>query len=105
MPSSRTLLNCFLFTGARRYAVLDFGHPVLLTDVFFPACKDLGSVTIDVWTKGGNLDGRRLAVSLDISNLNLVLNDLLDPPVCRFVKVSGAVLPIGSSMVSLLQSC
>lgn len=56
-----------------------------------------------MWTKGGNLDGRRLAVSLDISNLNLVLNDLLDPPVCRFVKVNGDYVTAGFLTALLFQ--
>ena len=70
--------------------MLDFGHPVLLTDIFIPACGDLASLSVDVWTKSEEVDGRRLAVALDIGSRDLVMNDLLPPATCRFLKVSLA---------------
>ena len=77
-------------SGARRFVVLDFGHATLLTDVIIPACNDLASLSIDVWVQGEEIDGQRLVVSSDIGNRSLVLNDLLPPPVCRYVKVISA---------------
>ena len=73
--------------GARRFAVLDFGRPILLTDIYIPSCSDLASLSVDVWNQGEEQDGRRLAVALDIGTKDLVMNDLLPPAVCRYLKV------------------
>ena len=67
--------------------MLDFGHVVQLTDIFIPACTDLASLSVDVWTKSEEVDGRRMAVALDIGTRDLVMNDLLPPASCRFLKV------------------
>lgn len=73
--------------GARRFVTLDFGRPILLTDVLIPTCGDLASLSIDIWTLGEEVDGRRLVVATDISTHSLILHDLIPPPVCRFMKV------------------
>lgn len=78
---------CFPHLGARRFVTLDFGRPILLTDVLIPTCGDLASLSIDIWTLGEEVDGRRLVVATDISTHSLILHDLLPPPVCRFMKV------------------
>lgn len=75
--------------GARRFVTLDFGRPVLLTDVLIPTCADLASLSIDIWTLGEEVDGRRLVVATDISTHSLILHDLLPPPICRFMKVGA----------------
>uniref|UniRef100_A0A3B3YZP8 UBC core domain-containing protein n=1 Tax=Poecilia mexicana TaxID=48701 RepID=A0A3B3YZP8_9TELE len=74
--------------SARRYVTLDFGRPVLLTDALIPTCGDLASLSIDIWTLGEEVDGRRLVVATDISTHSLILHDLLPPPVCRFMKIT-----------------
>ncbi len=76
-----------LFLGARRFVVLDFGKPVLLTDVIIPACGDLASLSIDVWIQGEETDGHRLVVSTDIGIRSLLMNNLMPPPLCRYLKV------------------
>lgn len=75
--------------GARRFVTLDFGRPILLTDVLIPTCGDLASLSIDIWTLGEEVDGRRLVVATDISTHSLILHDLIPPPVCRFMKVKN----------------
>ncbi|KAL3288526.1 hypothetical protein HHI36_002967 [Cryptolaemus montrouzieri] len=77
-----------MHSGARRFVTLDFGQPIILTDILIPACNDLVSVSIDVWLKSEDLDPVRIAVSPDIGSRNLVLNNLLPPPVCRFMKIT-----------------
>ncbi|KAI8505639.1 Baculoviral IAP repeat-containing protein 6 [Branchiostoma belcheri] len=77
-----------MHSGARRFAVLDFGRQVLLTDMVIPACGDLSSLSVDVWTQGEEVDGRRLVVSTDIGTRSLVLTDLMPPPICRFLKIT-----------------
>lgn len=67
--------------------MLDFGRPIVLTDVYIPACSDLTSLSVDIWTQLEEVDGQRLAVAMDIESRDLVLNDLLPPPVCRYLKV------------------
>ncbi|XP_069464004.1 baculoviral IAP repeat-containing protein 6 isoform X2 [Ambystoma mexicanum] len=74
--------------GARRFVTLDFGRPVLLTDVLIPTCGDLASLSIDIWSLGEEVDGRRLVVATDISTHSLILHDLIPPPVCRFMKIT-----------------
>ncbi|XP_010774984.1 baculoviral IAP repeat-containing protein 6-like isoform X3 [Notothenia coriiceps] len=74
--------------SARRFVTLDFGRPVLLTDALIPTCADLASLSIDIWTLGEEVDGRRLVVATDISTHSLILHDLLPPPVCRFMKIT-----------------
>uniref|UniRef100_A0A7N9CYR3 Dual E2 ubiquitin-conjugating enzyme/E3 ubiquitin-protein ligase BIRC6 n=1 Tax=Macaca fascicularis TaxID=9541 RepID=A0A7N9CYR3_MACFA len=73
---------------ARRFVTLDFGRPILLTDVLIPTCGDLASLSIDIWTLGEEVDGRRLVVATDISTHSLILHDLIPPPVCRFMKIT-----------------
>lgn len=84
---------CFVHPGARRFVTLDFGRPVLLTDVLIPTCADLASLSIDIWTLGEEVDGRRLVVATDISTHSLILHDLLPPPTCRFMKVRTLLPP------------
>ena len=74
--------------GARRFVVLDFGKPVMLTDLVIPACNDLASLCIDSWVQSEEVDGQRLVVTTDIGYRSLVLNDLMPPPICRYLKVS-----------------
>lgn len=40
-----------LHSGGRKFVVLDFGAPILLTDVYIPACADWVSITVDVWNR------------------------------------------------------
>ncbi len=45
-PPPQVLVIERMHSGARRFVVLDFGKPVLLTDVIIPACGDLASLSI-----------------------------------------------------------
>ena len=67
--------------------VLDFGRPILLTDVIIPACSDLASLSVDIWMTGEEIDGQRLVVTTDIGIRSLVMNDLMPAPLCRYLKV------------------
>lgn len=79
-----------MHSGARRHITIDFGKPVLLTDIFIPSCSDLVTVTIDIWLKGEDIDETRLVVAMDIGSRNLLLTDLQHPPLCRFMKVNSS---------------
>lgn len=87
-PPHQSIIIERMHSGARRFVTLDFGRPVLLTDALIPVCSDLASLSIDVWTLGEEVDGRRLVVATDISTHSLILHDLLPPPVCRFMKIT-----------------
>jgi len=87
MPSQHMLVIERLHSGARRFVVLDFGNPILLTDLMIPACSDLVSLSIDIWCHGEETDGQRLVVASDIGTKSLVMSDLQPPPVCRYLKV------------------
>lgn len=67
---------------------------MLLTDLMIPACSDLVSLSIDIWTKSEETDGIRLVVAGDIGNKPLVVNDLQPPPVCRYLKVTFSTIII-----------
>ena len=52
-----------LHSGGRKFVVLDFGAPVLLTDVYIPACPDWVSITVDVWNRTErNTNGKILLI-------------------------------------------
>ena len=87
-PPQQVIVVERMHSGARRFVTLDFGQPVLLTDILLPACNDLVSVSIDIWLKSEDVDGTRLVVASDIGSRNLVLNDLQPPPLCRYMKVT-----------------
>ncbi|XP_071961824.1 dual E2 ubiquitin-conjugating enzyme/E3 ubiquitin-protein ligase BIRC6-like isoform X2 [Antedon mediterranea] len=87
-PQPHLLVIDRMHSGARRYVTLDFGRPILLTDVFIPSCTELASLSIDLWSQGEEVDGQRLVVSMDISKRDLTMNDLLPPPLCRYVKIT-----------------
>ncbi|XP_044597131.1 baculoviral IAP repeat-containing protein 6 isoform X2 [Cotesia glomerata] len=88
LPSQQALVVERMHSGARRFIVLDFGSPVLLTDLMIPSCSDLVSLSIDIWTKSEEKDGIRLVVAGDIGTKPLIVNDLQPPPVCRFLKIT-----------------
>ncbi|CAB0044915.1 unnamed protein product [Trichogramma brassicae] len=87
-PPQQALVVERMHSGARRFVILDFGAPVLLTDFMIPACNDLVSLSIDVWTKSEEADGVRLVVAGDIGTKPLAVNDLQPPPVCRYLKIT-----------------
>lgn len=87
-PSKQMIVVDRMHSGARRQVTLDFGYPILLTDLIIPACSDLASLTIDVWCFEEDGDSIRLAVSQDIGIKALILSDLQPPPVCRYLKIT-----------------
>ena len=87
-PAKQMIVVDRMHSGARRQVTLDFGQPIVLTDVVIPACSDLASLTIDVWCFEEDGDCVRLAVSQDIGIKALILSDLQPPPVCRFLKIT-----------------
>ncbi|VDK44650.1 unnamed protein product, partial [Anisakis simplex] len=74
--------------GARKFVVLDFGVPVLLTDILIPSCAELCSLSVDVWLLGEDVDGQRIVSSCQISNKSIVLQDIACTMLIRFVKLT-----------------
>lgn len=74
--------------GAKRHVTLDFGMPVMLTDIVVPACEDLISIVIDIWMVDEDVDGCRLTTCTDIATKPLIISDLQPAPVCRYLKVT-----------------
>ncbi|XP_076225750.1 BIR repeat containing ubiquitin-conjugating enzyme isoform X2 [Nomia melanderi] len=87
-PPQQALVVDRLHSGARRFVILDFGSPILLTDLIIPSCSDLALLTIDIWTKNEDVDSTKLIVTTDIGNKPLVVCDLQPPPVCRYLKIT-----------------
>ncbi|XP_017883088.1 baculoviral IAP repeat-containing protein 6 isoform X2 [Ceratina calcarata] len=87
-PLQQALVVDRMHSSARRFAILDFGSPVLLTDLIIPSCSDLASLSVDIWTNKEEVDGIRLIVAGDIGNKSLVVCDLQPPPVCRYLKIT-----------------
>lgn len=86
-PPQQALVVERMHSGARRFVILDFGLPILLTDLMIPSCNDLVSLSIDIWIKNEETDGTRLIVAGDIGSKPLIVCDLQPPPVCRYLKV------------------
>ena len=87
VPPQQALVIDRMHSGARRFVVLDFGAPVLLTDMVIPSCSDLVSLSIDIWVHREEMDGQRLIVASDINMRSLVICDIQPPPICRYLKV------------------
>lgn len=87
-PPKQVIVVERMHSGARRFITIDFGKPVLLTDIFIPSCSDLVTITIDIWLNKDDMNETRLVVAMDIGSRNLLLTDLQHPPLCRFMKVS-----------------
>ncbi|KAK9728572.1 Inhibitor of Apoptosis domain [Popillia japonica] len=87
-PPQQVIIVERMHSGARRFVTLDFGQPVLLTDIMIPASHDLVSISIDLWLKNEEADGLRLVVSSDIGSRDLILSDLQPPPLCRYMKIT-----------------
>lgn len=87
VPPQQAIVIDRMHSGARRFVVLDFGNPVLLTDMIIPSCSDLVSLSIDIWLQREDTDGQRLVVATDIGVRTLVVSDLQPPAICRYLKV------------------
>ncbi|KAL5282756.1 BIRC6 family protein [Megaselia abdita] len=87
-PPKQMVLIERINSGARRFVVLDFGSPILLTDLVIPSCDELASMYIDVWCINEEIDSVRLVTSTDIGTKTLILSDLQPPPICRFMKIT-----------------
>ncbi|XP_062579414.1 baculoviral IAP repeat-containing protein 6-like [Saccostrea cucullata] len=87
-PPLQVLVIERMHSGARRFVTLDFGKPIVLTDVVIPACTDLASLSIDVWVQGEELDGQRFVVASDIGVRSLIMTDIMPPVVCRYLKIT-----------------
>ncbi|KAK6180714.1 hypothetical protein SNE40_008714 [Patella caerulea] len=88
LPTPQVLVIERMHSGARRFVTLDFGKSVLITDIVIPACGDLASLSIDVWIQGEEIDGQRLVVASDIGIRTLIMNNIMPPPVCRYLKIT-----------------
>ena len=70
------------------YAVLEFEETVLLTDIIFPPCKPLASVSISIWKSGESPeDGKVIAYSDEISKKALVQSSIVKPLTAKYLKV------------------
>lgn len=87
-PSKQMIVIDRMHSGARRFVVLDFGSPILLTDLIIPACDELASLHIDIWCFDEETDCVRLVVAPDIGTKTLVLSDIQPPPICRYMKIT-----------------
>ncbi|ESP03095.1 hypothetical protein LOTGIDRAFT_157060, partial [Lottia gigantea] len=88
LPTPQVLVIERMHSGARRFVTLDFGKPVVLSDVVIPSCEDLASLSIDVWIQGEEIDGQRLVVASDIGFRTLIMNNIMPAPVCRYLKIT-----------------
>lgn len=87
-PPKQMIVIDRMHSGARRFVVLDFGSPILLTDLIIPACDELASLHIDIWCFDEETDCVRLVATSDIGTKTLVLSDIQPPPICRYMKIT-----------------
>ena len=76
-----------LQSGQVYSAVLQFGQLVYLTDLSLSTNLSMGCVSVDVWGGGGEGEAVRVAQCTEIQEKNLMLGNLMPPPLCQFVKV------------------
>uniref|UniRef100_A0A0R3QJP8 UBIQUITIN_CONJUGAT_2 domain-containing protein n=1 Tax=Brugia timori TaxID=42155 RepID=A0A0R3QJP8_9BILA len=88
LPSQKFLLMERISFGSRKFVILDFGMPVLLTDLFIPSVAEIAAISIDVWLLGENVDGQRLLVTTDICRKSISVQDLQPFMRIRFVKIT-----------------
>ncbi|VDN31170.1 unnamed protein product [Gongylonema pulchrum] len=87
LPSQKILLMDRITVGSRKFVILDFGVPVLLTDFFIPSVAEIAAVSIDVWYLGESIDGQRLLTSTEISRKSIAVQDFQPTMRIRFLKV------------------
>lgn len=87
-PSKQMIVVDRMHSGNRRFVTLDFGQPVMLTDIVVPACEDLVLLAIDIWCFDEDSDSSRLLLTGDIGSKTIVLSDMQPPPICRFLKLT-----------------
>uniref|UniRef100_A0A158R584 UBIQUITIN_CONJUGAT_2 domain-containing protein n=1 Tax=Syphacia muris TaxID=451379 RepID=A0A158R584_9BILA len=87
-PPRQVLIIDRMAVGARKFVILDFGLPVLLTDILIPSCAELASVFVDVWLLGESTDGQLLTNSSQIGYKSIVLQDITPSMLVRFVKIT-----------------
>ncbi|VDK62166.1 unnamed protein product [Onchocerca ochengi] len=88
LPSQKFLLMERISFGSRKFVILDFGMPVLLTDLFIPSVAEIAAISIDVWLLGENVDGQRLLMTTDICRKSIAAQDLQPFMRIRFVKIT-----------------
>lgn len=87
-PTKQMIVVDRMHSGNRRFVTLDFGQPVMLTDIVVPACEDLVLLAIDIWCFDEDSDSSRLLLTGDIGSKTIVLSDMQPPPICRFLKLT-----------------
>ncbi|XP_017776572.1 PREDICTED: baculoviral IAP repeat-containing protein 6 isoform X2 [Nicrophorus vespilloides] len=89
-PSQQVIVVERMHSGARRFVTLDFGQPILLTDLFIPMCLELLSISIDIGLKAADdSDMVCLITSTDISTKNIAMSNIQSPPLCRYMKITA----------------
>ncbi|XP_049817886.1 baculoviral IAP repeat-containing protein 6 isoform X3 [Aethina tumida] len=88
-PPQQVIVVDRMHSGARRHVTLDFGQPVLLTDIVIPACGDLVSICVEGWLLSEEIDEVLLVTASDIGTRHLLLNDLQPPPLVRYIRITG----------------
>ncbi|XP_026479187.1 baculoviral IAP repeat-containing protein 6-like [Ctenocephalides felis] len=87
-PGQQAIVIARMHSCARRFVILDFGRPVLLTDLAIPSCNELMSLTLDYWITSEDGESIRLVMASDIGTRTLVMKDLQPAPVLRFLKLT-----------------
>lgn len=90
MPKELYLYIDSLKPGSLYTAVIDFHHPVYLTDLTFQISSYMTSVVVDVWLDEG-LEGvqkQRLAQSCELKTRSLILGNIMPPVLCQYARIS-----------------
>uniref|UniRef100_A0A915PSQ5 UBC core domain-containing protein n=1 Tax=Setaria digitata TaxID=48799 RepID=A0A915PSQ5_9BILA len=88
LPSQKLLLMERITFGSRKFVILDFGVPILLTDFFIPSVAEIAAISLDVWLLGENVDGQRLLMTTDICRKSIAVQDLQPFMRIRFIKIT-----------------
>ena len=75
--------------------MLQFPHPIYLTDISIPAAVYMSSVSVDMWLEEeGEGNAVRVAHSSEISEHSMILGNLMPAPFCLLAKVNTHVQSI-----------
>ena len=77
--------------GCLYSTIIDFHHPVALTDLSFQASAHMFSVSVDVWLEEGGLEEthpQRIAQSSNLNTHSLLLGNIQPPVLCRFARIN-----------------
>ena len=76
--------------GSSYSTVIDFGQPIVLTDIFIHPSSHVFSISINIWLNKDNeeAESQTIVQSTELSTHYLILSNLLPPPVIQYARLT-----------------